>query len=123
MHFLDTSAILEILYGTRKGASVKDLIAGKPVCTSPFSIYELELGLRDDEVKQLSAFFKDVAIIDFDKQAAMKSAETEKDLKKKGRLINKVDIFIAGICLAHDLVLVTCDHDFEKVKGIKLGLC
>lgn len=123
MHFLDTSAILEILYGSKRGLSIKDIIADKPICTSPFSIYELNLGLKDREVKALNTFFKDIAIVDFDKHAAARSAEIEKYLKKKGCPINKVDIFIAGICLTNNLALVTCDHDFEKVKGLKLHVC
>ena len=32
----------------------------------------------------------------------------------------KLDMLIAGICIAHNDYLITCDRDFKKVKGLKV---
>lgn len=123
MYFLDTSAVLELLYGTEKGEIIKKLVTGKPIFISSFTSYELFLGLKEKELEKIKTFFKEVTVIDFDKKAAWKSAEIERNLKKEGKLINKVDIFIAGICLIHNFVLVTCDSDFKEISGLKIERC
>ena len=40
MYFLDTSAILDLVYGNENGAKIRIIIANNKVATSVFSIYE-----------------------------------------------------------------------------------
>jgi len=122
MYFLDTSAIIDLIYGTVRGEKIKNFIHGKPISTSAFTIYELLMGLKKDEVKKIRSFLKAITVFNFDTKSAIKSAEIERSLKKRGGLINKVDIFIAGICLGHNFNLVTCDQDFIKIKTLKVKI-
>ncbi|MFH1276486.1 MAG: type II toxin-antitoxin system VapC family toxin, partial [Candidatus Woesearchaeota archaeon] len=80
--------------------------------------YEFFVGLKEKELEAMRSFFKEVQIVDFGFESAFKSAEIEKKLQKKGNLINKMDILIAGTCSIHGFQLITCDHDFNKVTGL-----
>ena len=123
MHILDTSAVINLMYGSEKGNSIKKAVGSNSVAISALTIYELWLGMKPSETDFLYNLIQEVTVMDFNKLSAMKSADIEKELKKKGTMINKVDILIAGTCLAHGLELVTCDADFAKVKGLTMHLC
>lgn len=117
MYCLDTSAVLEMMYGTQKGDQITTHIKGHPLFIPSFVIHELLVGLKEREQEQLSLFFRDVTILAYDENAAQKSAELQKTLKASGSLINNVDIFIAAICFVHGMTLLSCDNDFRKIKG------
>jgi predicted nucleic acid-binding protein len=58
-------------------------------------------------------------VLCFDKDAAIKSAAIEEELSGKGNMINKTDIFIAGICITKNMPIVTLDNHFKKIPGLK----
>jgi len=91
MYFLDTSAILELLYGTEKGEQIREVITEKPLAMSSISIHELFVGLKEKELLPLTNFLREIAILDFDKKAALKSAELARELKKRGKMILERD--------------------------------
>ncbi len=111
------------MYGSEKGGTIKKAVGDNPVAISSLTVYELWVGIRPSETEFFTNFIQEVMVIDFNKLSAVKSAEVEKELKKKGTMINKVDILIAGTCLAYGLELVTCDADFAKVKGLMVHQC
>lgn len=122
MFFLDTSAVLELIYGTEKGEQIKTFVKGGPIALSALSIHELLVGLKEKEREALNNFFKEITVFDFDKKAAEKSAEVERELQKKGRLVNKMDILIAAACLVHGHEFLTCDKHFLTVEKLKVHL-
>jgi predicted nucleic acid-binding protein len=61
-------------------------------------------------------------VIPYDEKAAKASAGIERELRRKGMMINKADIFIAGVCVANDMILATFDKDFKKVLGLNVLL-
>mgnify|MGYP001583595755 CR=1 FL=1 len=117
MYCLDTSAVLEMIYGTDKGMKITSCVKGHPIFISSFVVHELLVGLKEKEREQISSFFQDVTILGYDGSAAQKSAEIHKLLKLSGTLINNVDIFIASTCFVHGMTLLSCDADFKKIKG------
>jgi predicted nucleic acid-binding protein len=52
--------------------------------------------------------------------AALKSANIYKALKSGGKMINELDILIAGICEANDELLITFDNDFKRIADLKV---
>ncbi len=113
---LDTSPVIEVLYGTEKGQRIQKLAAGRPVKITVFTIHELLAGMKKAEIE---TFLKTISVIDFTKEGALHSSMIERHLREKGNLVNKMDILIAGICLKESCHLITCDHDFEMIKGIQ----
>ncbi len=119
MYLLDTSSILEILYNTEKGKNITELIGTKLTKTTSITIHEVAVGEPINSLNYILDYFDKIDILSFDKDAAMRSFAIERELRKEGKLINKIDIFIAGICEQHNLILITLDKDFNKVKSIK----
>lgn len=121
MHCLDTSAVIELLYGTKKGTAVQQLVLGKPLAITSITVHELMVGLKQTEINQIENFLKEISILPFDVGSAYQSAQLEKELRAKGTLINKIDILIAGICVHHNFMLVTCDQGFERIKTLNVS--
>jgi len=122
MYCLDSSAIIEIFCNSEEGKTISSLIDNYPTRVTSFSIFELLREMKKHEEEAIEKFFKEAEVIEFDYQAAIKSFEIEKKLKSEGNLINITDIFIAGTCLSKGLILVTCDKDFSKIKGLTIKL-
>lgn len=118
MYFLDTSAILEILYGTEKGDQICNVITEKPLAISSISIHELFVGLKEKELLPLTNLLREITVLDFDKQSALKSAELARELKKRGKMINAIDLFIAATGLVHGYRLITCDKHFLSIEQL-----
>jgi predicted nucleic acid-binding protein len=115
---LDTSILIDILDGNDR--VIKSLQQLKEnACTTTISKYELLKAPKDDQVENMLA---EMEIYSFDDPAPARSAHIFKALKRKGRMINELDILIAAIAIARDELLVTRDGDFKKVEGLKLLL-
>lgn len=119
MYLLDSSAIIEILENSEIGNKIVALIGEKPVCSTSFSLYEVLLGVNEKNKEKIVKFFLSLDILDFDADAAEYSVDISKRLSNYGKIINKVDIFIAGICRSNNKVVVTLDFDFKKIEEIK----
>lgn len=122
MLILDTSAVIELLNGTDKGKKVVELVKDKPLAITSFTVYELLLGMREDEKEVTENFIKSVSILNFDLESSRKSVIIEKRLKKKGTPINKVDVFISAICSLKSSILISGDKDFSKIEEINFKL-
>lgn len=118
MYCLDTSAVLELMYGTLRGKKILETVDTASIIISSFTVYELLNGLKEQERESVEQFLKDVHTISFDVNAAKKSSSVRRELKTKGSLINELDILIAGVCLAHNLTLITKDNDFKKIISL-----
>lgn len=122
MLVLDTSIIVEILKGTEIGKRTAERLSKERKFTTSMNVYELMLGIKDKDLKQVEDFLNDLGVLDFDIKSGKESALIEKDLRSKGNLINKIDILISGICKNNNATILTLDHDFLKIKGIKVDL-
>lgn len=122
MYLVDTSALIEIVKGTKKGEDILKKYGDENMVTTSFTVHESLMGSKESEMKKLKEFFKDTLILSYDFESAEKSSEIEKELTSKGELINKIDIFIASICILNNCNLITLDKDFKKIKDLKLIL-
>lgn len=65
--------------------------------------------------------FRDVTVVPFDEASARVYATIRVDLEAAGRPLDRSDLQIAAICLAHDLTLVTGNtRHFERVPGLRV---
>ena len=120
MFLLDTSAIIEILEGAEKGRLIKEIVGNEPLATTALTIHEIVLWEEGASLEKALDFIHTTEILNYDFDSAMMSANIEKDLKKKGKMINKIDILIGGIAKQHGLPIVVLDKDFENIPGIKV---
>ncbi len=120
MAILDSSAIIHLLKGAQKGQSLQEKFETELTSTTSISINEVLAGIDNKHKLIAIDFLKGLEIIPFDERAAYKSAELEESLRKKGKMMGKLDLLIAAICLTHNIPLVTTDADFNAVQGLKI---
>ncbi len=87
------------------------------------SYYEIVSGLQsidaNKRISEFEKFCKLIDIINLDKASILASCKIYASLKKSGRLIDDIDILIAGIALSNNLVMVTDNADhFERIEGL-----
>lgn len=92
---------------------------------SLITYYEILSGLKHrDAHQQLNkflAFSTRNQIISLTEQSVRISAEIYADLRKKGTPVDDIDLLIAGVAMAHNLVLITHNQKhFHKIEGIQL---
>ncbi len=108
-----------MLYGTEKGKKIKNIIRGEAIVVTVLTIQELMVGMKEKEIEKMEGFLESVSVVEFSKECALHSAVIERYLREKGRLVNKMDMLIAGTCLHRNYHLIACDNDFENIKGIQ----
>lgn len=119
MILLDTSALIELADKTEKGVKVAELCKNNQATISTFTINEVLITANEEEKLAFEKIFEKSIIISFNKESAYKSIEIERELRKEGKLIGKIDIFIASIAICQNISLITLDNDFKKIKGLK----
>lgn len=120
MIILDTSIVIELVKGTVKGKEIQERLWQETVAITTITIHEILLGARKKEKEIIEKLFRAVHILSYDQHAAHYSAGIEQLLYERGKPIGRMDIFIAAICLANEVSLLTMDEDFKRVEGLKV---
>ena len=123
-YLLDTNIISYYLKGIE---NLKEKITTNidSLCISIISYYEIISGLQsidaNKRINEFEKFCKLIDIINIDKASILASCKIYASLKKSGKLIDDIDILIAGIALSNNLVMVTDNTDhFERIGGLKV---
>jgi len=123
-YLLDTNIISYYLKGIE---NLKEKITTNidSLSISIISYYEIISGLQsidaNKRINEFEKFCKLIDIINLDKASILGSCKIYASLKKSGRLIDDIDILIAGIALSNNLVMVTDNTDhFERIGGLKV---
>ena len=124
-YILDTSIITAYMRDDEKiRMKLKEIVIyGKKVFISGMSYYEIKRGLLAKKAtKQLNIFnelCRKIRILFLDNQEIFdRASEIYADLKQRGELISDADILIAATALARDLILVSDDSDFLRIKDV-----
>ncbi|MBN1386033.1 type II toxin-antitoxin system VapC family toxin [Candidatus Woesearchaeota archaeon] len=120
MILLDTSAVIELLAGTEKGAAIRDHLESKAFAVSSITVNELLVCIKQKEL--IKGFINSVEVLPFDKETAIKSADLEASLYMKGKPTGKLDIFLAATCINHKIPIMTCDRHFSRIKDLDVIL-
>jgi len=115
MKLIDTSVLIDNL---RRGVYEEGAI-------SIITMIEILRGIpprKRDKAKQLLE--KSFEVLSINNKVVLKYCELYTSLKQKGQLISDVDLLIAATAIVNDLILVSKDEDFERLKeqGLKLEL-
>ena len=117
MYCLETSFIINLLRNKKEAVSKYNQIEGQTLYTTSITAFEiLRLG---KDVEKLKSLFNKTIVLDFGYVEVLEAIKIERELKRKGRMINIFDILIASIVTANNLVLITSNKDFRKVSGLK----
>ncbi|BAZ17616.1 PilT protein domain protein [Calothrix sp. NIES-4071] len=92
---------------------------------SIITYYEILSGLKHrDAQKQLTSFLEFASyntILPLSTRSVTLSADIYANLRKKGTPVDDIDILIAGVAIANNLVIITNNRrDFEKFEGLEI---
>jgi predicted nucleic acid-binding protein len=67
----------------------------------------------------LAGLIRDCSVLDINEPTTQHYAEIVIDLRRKGKPIPTNDLWIAALCRQHSLPLLSRDHHFDQVTGLK----
>jgi tRNA(fMet)-specific endonuclease VapC len=74
---------------------------------------------RDRYESWLAGLLQDCFVLDINEPTTHHYAEITLELKRRGKPIPTNDLWIAALCRQHGLPLLSRDHHFDAVPGIK----
>lgn len=94
---------------------------GEAAVTTSLSVHELFSGASGKKELVIRGLLGGIEVLPFTQKDAEISGKISNKLAKQGKMINKIDILIAGICLSKNATLVTLDNDFKKIPELKIA--
>ena len=82
MLLLDSSVILEVINDTQKSKEIVSKLGSKDLFMTPFSIYEVFLGLKQKELSLLITLLYAIKVLNYDVNSALSSARIMENLTK-----------------------------------------
>jgi predicted nucleic acid-binding protein len=121
MVIFDTSLIMD---ASRRKKAALDLIDSygekERIATTIVTKYEMLRGVRKQDEEFLLELLRKFVIFDFKEDAMNEAVKAYQKLSAKGRMINDLDVIIAGIAAANDETLITKDKDFSNLESDKI---
>ena len=119
MFLIDTSvwiAVFRDKTGT-VGQSLSEIIKEQPIFLSRFTQMELLQGCRDErEWRLLETYLQDQDYIEPTPNTWVAAARIYYDLQRQGLTVrSSIDCCIAQLAIAHQLILIHNDRDFETI--------
>jgi tRNA(fMet)-specific endonuclease VapC len=123
MTVLDTNFLIDLLRGKAGISEVADSFEDPK--TTTVNAFELYYGANrsakpEKTVFEVGSLLKSIDVLDFDKSAARKAADIHAELMNSGKLVDIMDVLIAGIVITNKEELVTRNIDhFSRIQGLR----
>lgn len=121
---VDTCVVIDFLRGANPGADyVEGLLKTGDMAVTAITLFELRVGIKPNSRRDriLEKLFSIIPVLSFDKDAALRAAQIENDLRAQGNVIGPAHTFIAAICLERDIPLATQNIEhFSRIPGLKV---
>lgn len=120
---VDTGIFIEHLRAKKKDATTFFRYFGEfSLFASAVTIYELHMGANSEEKRNdVEIITGDITVLPFSNDVASKAAEIYHDLKRKNKLIEFRDIFIAATCIVYDMPILTLNKKhFQRIEGLRI---
>lgn len=119
---LDTNALSAA--ADREPSALAIVSEAKRIAVPVIVLGEYRLGIaqsrhRVSYEKWLQEWISSVTVLDIDEETSQSYAALGLELKRKGRPIPSNDLWIAALCRQHVLPIVSRDHHFDLVPGIR----
>ncbi|MBE7437413.1 MAG: type II toxin-antitoxin system VapC family toxin [Spirochaetales bacterium] len=119
----DTDVIIDFLRGSELADRVEMELRTGRLATTVISVFELQVGIRNGrEERAVRDVLVALTVLPLDADRAGRAAGIVQELRRLGKTIGMADALIAGICLAHEGILLTRNtKDFADVPGLHLS--
>ena len=118
--FLDSSAIIQLLSGDARGKAILDALEGGEFYTNVICCVEAVNGANLDKVARVEAFLNKLHTLAVGYEEARIASGFALSCRRKGGYVAAVDCLIAASAVSVGATLVTTDHDFERIAGVKV---
>jgi hypothetical protein len=123
---IDTSVWIEYLRNRSSslGNKLDEILSRKEVYVPKIVVAELIQGAKSErEVSIIKDFLEAFNIIDQEENTWFKAGELSFDLKKKDKIVNLTDCYIAVIAQEHRCQIFTLDEHFKNIqKSLNISL-
>jgi tRNA(fMet)-specific endonuclease VapC len=122
---IDTNTVSYIVRGRSRAARGKlaGLKEDEVGCISAISEAEIRYGLAKNPNASLhvaiEGFFRKIAILAWDSEAALAYGELRAKLERAGQTLGSMDLLIAAHAISTNAILVTNDKTFSQVEGLR----
>jgi len=124
---LDTNILSYYLKGNDSIAQrlKKEILDGNQFIINPIFYYEIHRGLliinSHEKLRKFKALCQIFSVAELSLNALDIASQEYAKLRKKGKLIEDADIFIAAVCIANDLTLITNNEKyFLNIEGLNI---
>ena len=126
-YILDTNTCIYFLNrSSEKIISTMKTLSPSDIKLSTITAAELFFGAEKSKARKknwsiVEEFVGNFELLPFDGKCCRKYAKIRTSLEKSGSPIGPMDLLIASITLAHDLILVTNNlKEFKRIKGLSV---
>lgn len=125
MYLLDTNICIHFLKGHPKVKEKIRQVGIVNLSLCEITLSELYYGAfyslhRVQNLERIEKLRKLIYVLSLEEESSKFFGEIKANLRKQGKLIEDMDIFIAAIAKANDLVLVTDNEKhFSRVEGLR----
>lgn len=121
MVVFDTSLIVDASRRKKPALDLIESYSGKErIATTVITQYEMLRGASKQDIGFVSELLNRFVVLDFGVDAVGEAVKTYKSLSEKGKMINELDIIIAGIAAANNETLITKDKDFSNLESNRI---
>ena len=120
---VDTSILIDLFRKTDKANSALVSIVRQDYtyCISSITEYEIYTGTTSGQIKFWDDFLEKTNVLTFDKTVAKVAVKLNKELKRKRKLIDIADLFIAATAISNNLPFATLNKKhFDRIDGLTI---
>ncbi len=120
---IDTSILIDLFRKTNKENSnlVSLVRQGYTFCISSITEYEIYTGATLHQINYWDDFLEITQVLPFDKNVARVAVKINAELKKKRKLIDLADLFIAATAIANNLPISTLNKKhFNRINELTI---
>ncbi len=120
---VDTSILIDLFRKTDKTNSRLVALVRQDYryCISAITEYEIYSGATNAQHDFWQNLLSKIPVIPFDQKVVKAAIEINIDLKKKRKLIDIADLFIAATAKAHNYPIATLNRKhFERIEGLTI---
>lgn len=120
MIVVDTSVLIDYFKGNNESFDISE---NSDAVTTTITYHEIFSGIKHKKARKEEMFFRrffsDITILDYDLKASEESSEIMARLLSIGKIVNTLDVLIAGIAITNGAEKIISRHmDFLEISKV-----
>lgn len=127
---VDTTFIIDLLKNKKEAIDKYQELRNNFFVTTQINVYEIKSGIHrrlqehaiKKELAEVNKLLFNLLILRLNEESIDKASGINGELTKAGKIIEDLDILIAGICLANgcNKIITKNKNHFERIKGLSV---